>query len=359
MVSPLLEAHPLFELYGSLEKDAGIGIWKFNFSNHRLIWSAGVYDLIGLERWIEPPSQDLFGQFVHPDDRVPVDNLGDYLNKVRSISRQFRIIQPNGRIKWVSHVAEVFTNGADKATMAVGILIDITPLKEAVTERDFAENQLRAFKKTAQAFSWTIRTDRFEPSQGWMDLTGQSAQQSSDLGWLSVVHEEDRERIRNAWINAVSTRTKFSAKYRVLAKDGRYRWFVARCEPIADESGNLIEWFGVGVDISDAKQPTSPFFTSWEIKQFDGSIFRAARAMLDWSVQTFARRSGLSQSSIRRLESAKTDSARGLTVVAALHCLEAHGIEVCQFDDHGCFIRLKQGPGNTRSQESLSRTEFQ
>jgi PAS domain-containing protein len=36
--------------------------------------------------------------------------------------------------------------------------------------------------------------------------------------------------------------------------DGTYRWFLFRANPLRDESGNIVKWYGTNVDIEDRKR---------------------------------------------------------------------------------------------------------
>ena len=41
---------------------------------------------------------------------------------------------------------------------------------------------------------------------------------------------------------------------RLLGKDGRYRWFLVRCNPVLNDDGEVVRWFGRATDIEDRKQ---------------------------------------------------------------------------------------------------------
>jgi PAS domain S-box len=41
---------------------------------------------------------------------------------------------------------------------------------------------------------------------------------------------------------------------RLLGKDGRYRWFLVRCNPVLNDDGDVVRWFGTATDIEDRKQ---------------------------------------------------------------------------------------------------------
>src|SRR5260370_9564147 len=36
--------------------------------------------------------------------------------------------------------------------------------------------------------------------------------------------------------------------------DGEYRWFLFQAEPLRDESGNIVKWYGSSTDIEDRKR---------------------------------------------------------------------------------------------------------
>ena len=36
--------------------------------------------------------------------------------------------------------------------------------------------------------------------------------------------------------------------------DGEYRWFLLEAEPMRDEAGNIVKWYGSSTDIEDRKQ---------------------------------------------------------------------------------------------------------
>src|SRR5580693_486596 len=41
---------------------------------------------------------------------------------------------------------------------------------------------------------------------------------------------------------------------RLLGKDGRYRWFLVRCNPVLNDDGEVVRWFETATDKEDRKQ---------------------------------------------------------------------------------------------------------
>jgi formate hydrogenlyase transcriptional activator len=68
------------------------------------------------------------------------------------------------------------------------------------------------------------------------------------------VHPEDLERFEKQLSAGLSKRRPFEMEKRLRGKDGRYRWFLIRCNPLLNESGGVVRWFGTGTDIEDHKQ---------------------------------------------------------------------------------------------------------
>jgi formate hydrogenlyase transcriptional activator len=69
-----------------------------------------------------------------------------------------------------------------------------------------------------------------------------------------VFHPEDIQRLREARHEGLSGTVPFENEQRALGKDGKYRWFLVRYNPLLDELGNVLRWYATGTDIQDRKQ---------------------------------------------------------------------------------------------------------
>ena len=58
-----------------------------------------------------------------------------------------------------------------------------------------------------------------------------------------VFHPEDIQRLREARHKGLSGTIPFENEQRALGKDGKYRWFLVRYNPLLDERGNVLRWF--------------------------------------------------------------------------------------------------------------------
>jgi formate hydrogenlyase transcriptional activator len=69
-----------------------------------------------------------------------------------------------------------------------------------------------------------------------------------------VFHPEDIQRLREERQRGLSGSVPFENEQRARGKDGKYRWFLIRYNPLLDERGNVIRWYATGTDIEDRKQ---------------------------------------------------------------------------------------------------------
>jgi two-component sensor histidine kinase len=65
---------------------------------------------------------------------------------------------------------------------------------------------------------------------------------------------DDRPAIMAVVAEAVRTKSVFQCEHRVRQADGSIGWTFSRAIPIADEDGNIVEWFGAASDITDGKR---------------------------------------------------------------------------------------------------------
>ena len=69
-----------------------------------------------------------------------------------------------------------------------------------------------------------------------------------------LFHPEDVERLREERRQALTRAVPFENEQRVLGKDGRYRWFLIRYNPLLDEQGRIDRWYVAASDIEDRKR---------------------------------------------------------------------------------------------------------
>jgi diguanylate cyclase (GGDEF)-like protein/PAS domain S-box-containing protein len=103
---------------------------------------------------------------------------------------------------------------------------------------------------------WTADPDGMSDffNQKCLDYTGLTFEQMRGRGWKAIIHPDDLEGCLTEWGRSVRTGDSFEVEYRLRGKDGTYRWFLCRANPIRNPAGEIVKWFGTCTDIENQKQ---------------------------------------------------------------------------------------------------------
>src|SRR5208283_6179386 len=69
-----------------------------------------------------------------------------------------------------------------------------------------------------------------------------------------IFYPEDRKTLEAARERARSDGAPIEMEARIRGKDGGYRWFLIRDNPLRDEHGRILRWYGTRTDIEDRKR---------------------------------------------------------------------------------------------------------
>ena len=117
------------------------------------------------------------------------------------------------------------------------------------------EHPLQTIIDTIPVLAWSARPDGSIDffNQQWADYTGMRPDEALDWGWKVAKHPNDLPRILEVFENAARTGQPFEVEGRIRRRDGVFRWFLIRGNPLHDASGNILRWYGTDVDIEDRK----------------------------------------------------------------------------------------------------------
>src|ERR1700747_2613103 len=106
------------------------------------------------------------------------------------------------------------------------------------------------------SLAWSARPDGSAEflNRRWLDYTGLSAEEALDWGWTAALHTEDRDRLMDFWRHLLASGEAGEIEARLRRYDGDYRWFQFRVEPVHDNHGGILKWYGANTDIEDRKR---------------------------------------------------------------------------------------------------------
>jgi PAS domain S-box-containing protein len=95
---------------------------------------------------------------------------------------------------------------------------------------------------------------RLYVNQAALDYFGLTLDEWQSLPARDFYHRDDWERMLRDTESEFSNGLPHEVEVRFLRKDGKYRWFLLRWNPLPDEQGRLRRWYVAGTDIEDRKQ---------------------------------------------------------------------------------------------------------
>ncbi len=196
----------------------------------------------------------------HPDDIARLrDTRRHALSSTVPFENEQRVLRADGQYRWffIQYNPLVDANGRLARWYATGT--DIEDRKQAENKLRQDERELRQLIDFLPQHVLVLDTrgSLLQANRTMLDYTGDTLAEMSAGGpeaWIRRrVHPDDLERVLADKHAGLSAGLPFELEKRLLAKDGRYRWFMFRSKPVLDEEGRIVRWFATGTDIEDRK----------------------------------------------------------------------------------------------------------
>jgi len=119
-----------------------------------------------------------------------------------------------------------------------------------------SEDRLRRVINTIPAHVWSTLPDGSVDfiNQRLLESTGLPIEALLGSGWHSIVHPDDRARYIAKWKSALAAGEPVEIEARVWTAHHDYRWLLVRNVPLRDGHGEIVKWYGTGIDIEDRKR---------------------------------------------------------------------------------------------------------
>jgi formate hydrogenlyase transcriptional activator len=129
-------------------------------------------------------------------------------------------------------------------------------LRNALDEIRNSEVKLRTIIDTIPVIAWCARPDGSEEfwNQRWHDYTELSYEDARDGGWQKVIHSEDLDQLDKTWRADLASGQAGRIEGRLRRFDGEYRWFLFQYQPLRDETGKIVRFYGTNTDIETLKR---------------------------------------------------------------------------------------------------------
>ncbi|HUL67152.1 MAG TPA: PAS domain-containing protein [Burkholderiaceae bacterium] len=212
-----------------LAQDAGgIGMFDWDLETNALACSKTEEVLLGFEPGTFAGTGAAMRAMVHPADHDAVENALELaLERDAAYADLFRIVRPDGAVRWISAAATISRSSEAVPVRMVGVHRDVTDDKQAAQRLEAGEERFRLATEALDGLIYDFDPieDHVERSSGLYDLTGFRVFDvpATRAWWRSRIHVEDLARIDESFDKAVGEgAVRIEQDYRVRHRDGQW-----------------------------------------------------------------------------------------------------------------------------------------
>ena len=246
-------ATALLKIAGSV---ARIGGWTIELPERKLTWSdevRGIHEIPGGEQ----PTLEEAIRFYPDEYRAEVaGHVERCIEKGIPFQFELELITAKQQRIWVTAIGEAVRDASGKFIRVQGAFQDITARKEAEASAEESERRFRHLAESMPMIVWTARPDGTidYANQRLFEMTEANPEENPHTRWQHFVHPEDLDGCLRRWQECVAKETPYDTEYRLRSREGgAYRWIRVQAVPVRDASGEVVRWYGTGMDIHAIK----------------------------------------------------------------------------------------------------------
>jgi PAS domain S-box-containing protein len=198
--------------------------------------------------------------FVHPDDLERID--AEWRHSIKTgepLKIEQRLRRHDGTYRWFRDTAIAARDDRGRIIGWYGHTEDIDDQRKVEGALRQSERQLRLLVDTVPTMIW-LMTPEGHPyyfNKRFVDWAGLSPEDETSgtkrqfAQHVELFHPDDRAAVKAAFSKGFAAGKPLQHKGRLRRKDGDYRWIDSRFEPLRDEDGTILRWYGVNFDIDD------------------------------------------------------------------------------------------------------------
>jgi PAS domain S-box-containing protein len=201
--------------------------------------------------------EDYRPRFFHPEDVEKLrEERREALTRPVPFENEQRVLGKDGKYRWFMIRYNPLLDAQEKIDRWYAAAFDIEDRKKAEEALQSNERNLSLTLNSISTHIGVCGPDGtiLSVNQAALDYHGITFEdvQKEDFAsrWF---HPDDIGRLTEELREALPRPQRFECEYRALGKDGKYRWFLVRYNPLLDDKGTIERWYVISFDIEDRK----------------------------------------------------------------------------------------------------------
>jgi PAS domain S-box-containing protein len=234
------------------------GSFGWKPSTAAIIWSEETFRIFQYER-TTTPTMELVLQRVHPKDAALVQQtIERAAQDGKDFDHEYRLLMPDGSVKHVHVVARALSDESGSVEF-VGAVMDVTAAKQVEQTLRESEAYLAEAQRLSHTGSWAST-----PAMGEIRFLSEECYRVLGFDphggrpryetFFQRIHPDDQAKARETVETAGRGKAEFELDYRIIHPGGEIRDIHVVGHPVFSPSGDLVEYVGTVIDITERKQ---------------------------------------------------------------------------------------------------------
>lgn len=264
---------------------ANIGIWDWDLLTGQLYWTPTLEALYGLAP-NSVHSYDDFKSCVHPDDLESTEAARDAAVRLRQpFSLKFRIIRPDGSVRWIEANGRALYDPEGKVTNITGTNQDITDREKMELALKASEERYRTVvEDQTEVIGRVLPDGTFTfANEVYYRVFGTSADAVIGKVWHPITHPDDLPMVLAKLGGMTTDNPVVVIENRNFVAENKLCWMQWVNRGFFDADGHLTEIQSVGRDITALKQTEAALIESKE--RLEMALAGSSLVLWDWDIQ--------------------------------------------------------------------------
>ena len=206
---------------------------------------------------------------VHPADLPQVTAAWQHAVQTgQPYEFEHRIRRADGEYRWFQSRGLPLRDADGRIVRWYNLLTDIHARKQSEEKLLRSEADLLEAQRLSHSGSWRhdLASGAFTVSPEVLRIRGvASAEPLSTIDRMySGIHPDDRSKVKDTYEAAQKRKDEFDAEYRIVLQDGTVKHLHTIGHPVLNESGEVVEYVGTGMDVTEQRQAQAALETAFE-----------------------------------------------------------------------------------------------